>query len=444
MEFPLSSGSGTGAGLEESGGVLSDGKRPFYGYAIVAAGFTIWLVYWGTFQSFGIFYKPLTEEFGWSRAETALAYSLTSIVQAALAIFMGWLTDRLGPRLVVTVFGSFLGISYLLLSHVNSLSEFYVYNAVVGALGMSTGVVPIMATIARWFVKRRAMMVAVVQAGIGIGGFIFAPFTAWMIVNYGWRPTYKVLGVIVLVVGTVAGLMLKRDPRSVMQSPDGIRQPEALRSQPKADQAGPGLALNQALRTPQFWIVLGIFSSFGFCRSAFLPHIANHVQDLGFSISDGANVVAVLVVASIVGRVWLGCVANRSAFAVSFVVTTVALSWALIARDLWELYLFAVVFAFGWGAQAVLRLTVTAETFGLRSLGVVLGVLGFCEAFAGASGTYLSGLLFDLTGNYQLAFLVSIPVSAAGVVLSMVLKPIKRSGGADVTGESPACGGRGF
>ncbi|MHC1724985.1 MAG: MFS transporter [Syntrophobacteraceae bacterium] len=319
------------------------GKRPFYGYAIVIASFCIWMVHWGSLQSFGVFYKPLTDEFGWSRAEVALAFSMLSIVHATAAIFMGSLTDRLGPRLIVTLFGSFVGISYLLLSQMSSLGQFYFYYAVVGALGMSTGNVPIMATVARWFTRRRALMVAIVQAGIGIGGFVFAPFSAWMIVNYGWRMAYEALGVILLVVGVISGLMLKRDPQSVQQLPDGIVLTEKSQPLPKTGQGTPGLPLKEAARTRQFWIAVGIFSCFGFCRSAFLPHIANHVQDLGFSISDGANVVALLTVSSIVGRVWLGCVENRSAFATSFAVTTVSLIWALMARELWSLYIFAIV-----------------------------------------------------------------------------------------------------
>lgn len=412
--------------LEKQASAPTTGSgRFFYGYVIVVASFCIWLVQWGSIQSFGVFYKPLTEEFGWSRAETALALSMVSVVHAAAAIIMGSLTDRIGPRIIVTIIGSLVGISYLLLSQMNSLGQFYFYYAVVGALGMSTGSVPIMATISRWFVKRRALMVAIVQAGVGIGGFVFAPFSAWMIVNYGWRQAYEAMGAIVLVIGIISGLILKRDPHSVSQFPDGIARTETSPAPTGTGKGAPGLSLANAAGTQQFWIAVGLFSCFGFCRSAFLPHIANHVQDLGFSISDGANVMAVLTVFSIVGRVWLGCVENRLAFVASFAVTTVSLIWALFARDLWGLYLFAIAFAFGWGAQAVLRFTVTAEIFGLRSIGLLLGVLGFCEAAAGGFGTYFSGLLFDVSGSYQLAFWISIPVSALGVILALLMKPIK-------------------
>jgi len=106
---------------------MSGEKRFFYGYIVAAAGFAIWLIGWGTYTPcFSVFFKPLLAEFGWSRAETSLAYSLSFLVQAGLAIMMGWLTDRLGPRIVMTVLGSFLGVSYLLMSQVSALWQFQI------------------------------------------------------------------------------------------------------------------------------------------------------------------------------------------------------------------------------------------------------------------------------------------------------------------------------
>ena len=102
---------------------------------------------------------------------------------APLSIVTGWLTDRLGPRLVVTIFGSFLGISYLLMSQVNALWQFYFNYGVLAAIGMSVTATPIMATVARWFVRRRGLMTGIVQAGLGIGGLIIAPLTGWLIFN---------------------------------------------------------------------------------------------------------------------------------------------------------------------------------------------------------------------------------------------------------------------
>jgi MFS family permease len=387
----------------------------------VAAGFFIWMIAWGTQQSYSVFFKPLSDEFGWSHAETVMAYSILSLVQAFAGIFMGWLTDKLGPRKVVTIFGSFLGIAYLLMSHMDTLWQFQVYYALIAAIGLSTATIPMMATIARWFTNRRGLMSALVQTGSGLGGVILAPVSGWLIIGYGWRSAYLIIGIVALLITTLAGLTLRRDPKIK----DQLTEESSTSKSQSAQPASKGIALSEALYTKQFWIVAGLFFSFGFCRSSFLPHIAAHVQHLGFSLTEGANIVAVLTLSSILGRFWLGRMGNKSAFIISFAVTTVALIWGIFAGDLWGLFLFGVIFGVGWGAQAVLRFIITADAFGTTSIGLIMGVLVFSEAIAAAIGSYLSGLLFDMTGSYQPAFWVSIPVSLSGIILATLIKPLK-------------------
>ena len=404
-------------------------KRFFYGYIVAAAGFAIWLIGWGTYTPcFSVFFKPLLAEFGWSRAETSLAYSLSFLVQAGLAIMMGWLTDRLGPRIVMTVLGSFLGVSYLLMSQVTALWHFQINYALVGGIGISTLTVPVMVTVSRWFIKKRALMIGIVQAGNGVGGFIFPPLAGWLILAYGWRSAYAMFGIIALAGMMIAGLFLKRDPRDTGQLPDGERvfmAVEEKRSNSGLNEAG--VSLREAIHTRQFWMIAGIYFSFGFCRSTFLAHIPAHVQDLGFSLADGANILAVITGSSMFSRIGMGRVAdgigNRKAFMISFAATTISLLWGLAANDLWKLYLFAFVFGVGWGNQAVLRFSLTSEVFGIASLGLVMGILGVAESVAATFGSYFAGYIFDVFGSYQLVFWLGVGISSTGILLAWLLKP---------------------
>ena len=116
-------------------------------------------------------------------------------------------------------------------------------------------------------------------------------------------------------------------------------------------------------------------------------------------------------------------IGNRPAFMISFAATTVILMWGLVAEQLWGLYLFAFVFGFGWGAQAVLRFAVTSEAFGLVSLGLLMGILEPAAAGASTFGSYFAGYLFDIVGNYDPAFWTGIAVSIIGIVLTSALKP---------------------
>ena len=401
----------------------------FYGYIVAGAGFGIWLIGWGTYTPcFSVFFKPLLAEFGWSRAETSLAYSLSFLVQAGLAIVMGWLTDRLGPRIVMTVLGSFLGVCYLLMSQVSALWQFQINYALVGGIGVSTLTIPVMVTVSRWFIKKRGLMIGIVQAGNGVGGFFFPPFAGWLILVYGWRSAYVMLGIIALAGIIIAGLFLKRDPRDIGQLPDGentFMTVEEKRPHPGLQEVG--ISLREAIHTRQFWMIAGIYCSFGFCRSTFLAHIPAHVQDLGFSLANGANVLAVITGSSMFSRISMGRVAdrigNRKAFMISFAATTISLLWGLAANDLWKLYLFAFVFGVGWGNQAVLRFSLTPEVFGMASLGFVMGILGVAESGAATFGSYFAGHIFDVFGSYQPVFWVGIGVSVMGILLAWLLKP---------------------
>jgi MFS family permease len=406
-------------------------SRHHHGYSVTAAGFAIWFIGWGTFTpGFGVFLKPLLAEFGWTRAEASLAYSLSLLVMAVAGIGMGWLTDRLGPRIVTMVFGAFAGISYLLMPRVTTLLQFQLNWALLGGIGASTFTVPVMATLSRWYVKKRGFMIGIVQAGMGVGGVLFPPFTGWLILTYGWRSAYTVLGLITLTGIVVSGFFLRRDPAEAGQLPDGMLTTAGrVAEQAHLNPQGPGLSFGEALRTRQFWIIAGLFCTFGFCRSAFTIHIAAHVQDLGFGLADGANILAVIVGASMFGRIGMGRVAdmigNRLTFILSFGATTVSLMVGSVAGSLWSLVLFALIFGLAWGNQAVLRFALTSEVFGLASLGVMMGVFGLSESLAATFGSYFAGYVFDVAGSYRPVFWTGIGVSLTGTILAVFLAPAK-------------------
>ncbi len=397
-----------------------------YGYTIATAGFAVWFINGMYTAAFSVFLTPMQAEFGWSRAEISAAFSLSTILSGVSCIFMGRLTDKLGPRFVVTVFGSFLGISYLLMSQIVALWQFELIYAVVVSIGISSTLVPVMSTIVRWFVKKRGLVTGIVQSGVGIGGMVVAPLTAWLILTYGWRFSYFIIGIVALVGIIASGLFLKSNPDSKKESAGDGSITRMDSSDNPVKQGKTGYSLHKAMKTRQFWIMAGLYFTFGFCRSAFLPHTAAFVQDKGFSLFEGANVVAILTLSSVFGRIIIGRLAdkigNHRALIISESLTTVSFALGLISNDLWMLFLYGVIFGFGWGAQAVLRFSLAAEEFGLVAIGAVMGVLSLAEATSASFGSYIAGYIFDTFGNYQPAFWLGIAIS----IISIVFAPMGR------------------
>ncbi|MFC1911039.1 MFS transporter [Chloroflexota bacterium] len=403
-------------------------QKFFYGYVVALAGFGVWFMGFATQSTFSVFFLPVSNDFGWTRAETALASALYGLMGGVLALGMGWLTDRLGPRIVVTVFGSFVAISFLMLSQMHSLWEFDIYYALIASVGMSTASVPIMATVSRWFVRRRGLMSGLVQAGTGVGGFTNNLLAGWLIINYGWRNAYLGIGILALVILISSGMFLRRDPRDMGLLPDGAVPSGKPEDKTKPKAATPAFSLRSMVKTHQFWVIAGLFFVFGYCRSTFITHTAPHVQDLGFSLSDAATVMAIISLSSIVGRIVMGRASDtmgiRAAMVISYAATTVDMIWGMYASSLWGLYIYAFIFGFGWGAQAVLRFPATAAAFGTRSAGLVMGIMGIFEnVIAAAIGVFMAGWVFDLVGSYQPIYWSGLGVSLVGVILAAMVKP---------------------
>jgi len=405
---------------------LTEDRKPkfFYGYIVVIAAFLILVMTWGTIYSFGVFFKPVLIEFGWTRAATSGAYSLCLLLLAFLGIVAGRLNDRFGPRIVATACGLFLGSGYLLMSQISTIWQLYLFYGVMLAIGASGSYVPLASTIARWFVKRRGLITGIAVSGIGVGTMIMPPVANWLIAEYGWRLSYLVVGIAVLVLIISAAQFLRYEPSQMGQLPYGENKTEPERVNFKAR----GFSLQEAIRTRQFWMISAMFFCFGVAIQSIIVHIVPHATDLGISAASAANILAVIGASSAIGRIMMGGVAdrigNKLALITIFILMTVALLWLLVTKEPWMFYLFAATFGFAYGGWATLISLIPAELFGLGSLGVILGAVTFSPASGEALGPVLTGRIFDVTGSYQPAFLVCVAVCIIATVLALFLKPI--------------------
>ncbi len=403
-------------------------RKPSYGYVIVAATFVIMLFSQGLFIVFGVFFDPLVSQFGWSRATISGAYSLSSILTGVLGIVAGWLTDKFGPRLVVAVSGLFLGLGYLLISQVNALWQFYLFYGVFVGIGMGGLWIPLLSPIVRWFTARRSLMTAIVTSGLTVGQLIAPPLISRLIGAQGWRQAYILLGSVTMGVIVILALFLRRDP-----GPSGKSTGTEFAAQP-AKGGSLDFPFKAALRTGQFWLVAVAFFCVGVAAFSIWVHIVPYAIQLGIPGVTAANILAISGGVGIIGNFALGGyagdkISNRWAFLLGTALMAAALFWLLFSRELWSLYLFAVVFGIGLGGMATAESPLVAELFGKTSHGLIYGTIGFSWTAGGALGPSVVGYLWDVRGNYQLAFVLCALVGLLSLLLLALLRPTKRRGG---------------
>jgi MFS family permease len=401
--------------------------RFFYGYVIVVVAFLMMLLMHGTLNTFGIFFKPLSTYFDWNSALTSGAFSLSISLLGLLAVATGRLTDRFGPRVVLSGCGFFLGLGYLLMSQTSATWQLYLFYGVVIAIGMSGCFVPFISTVARWFVKRRGLMTGVTVAGVGAGTMIIPPLANWLISNHGWRTSYAIMGFVVLAVIILAAQFLRRNPAQMRQLPYGHNEIPADSSNLRVR----GFSLKEAMRTRQFRLLCVALLSFSFQLQTIMVHIVPLATEVGISTTAAANIFIALGALSIVGRIAIGSASDRigirSALIICFILVTAALVWLLVAEEMWMFYLFAIVFGLAAGGIAALISPSVAELFGLSSHGVIVGVVVLIMSVGAALGPVLAGGIFDTTGSYDWAFVVCTVVAVIGLVSAVLLRVAKKT-----------------
>ena len=191
-----------------------------------------------------------------------------------------------------------------------------------------------------------------------------------------------------------------------------------------------GLSLKQAIKTGRFWIFGLVAFGFVFCMQLIVVHITPHAIDSGILAIVAASIVSIIAAVSLIGRLGIGFLSDRlgamPALAACLIIFALALIWLLFAKEVWMFYIFAIIYGIAYGGEAAVMVLVPAELFGLKYVGIITAATFFMGAIGGAIGAPFGGYIFDITGSYDLAFVICIIISTLAFILSMILL---RSGG---------------
>ena len=338
-----------------------------------------------------------------------------------LAVFGGWALDKYGPRNVGIFIGTFTGLSLLLTSRTHAPWQLLITYSLLLALGTGPIYGTVNTTASRWFVKKRGLVVGITSSGGGVGTIVIAPFAAFLISNFGWRTAFIVMGVISLVIIVAVSLLLKKDPQDVGLFPDGrkARSPERDIHKKEVDLQPVDFSLTQAVRNKQFWLLFFAWVFFALSLHMILVHIVAYAVDTGISSMDAAVILSLIGLANIPGRLLVGKLSDvigRKALGVACnLIQFGTLLWLMWADRLWMLYVFALFFGFMWGGSGTVITALIGDLFGTRSLGTIMGMMSAGWAFGAAIGPAIGGFIFDMSGNYFMAF-----GSGAGALFAVV------------------------
>ncbi len=369
------------------------------GWLVVAATTTATFAVFGVVYSFGAVFTAIREEFGVGKGQAALFFSITTFIYFVVGVFTGRLADRYGPRPLLLAGALSIGLGLFLTSLVNNILLGYLTYGVGAGIGVGCAYVPMVATVGGWFEKDRTKAMGVAVAGIGVGTLVGAPLAKHLVISYGWRNAFVVLGVGSAALLALASIGARRPPGSGSQEP-----PPPLRL---------------LLKDPRF---IWLYVSMTFLSSGlFVPmvYLDDYLESQGRS--GGALLIGIIGATSVVGRLALGAVASKVDLMRLYQICVMALGasyviWLLAGANYASLVVFAVCMGTAYGGWIALSPAVTAYLFGPIGLGGVLGALYTSAGIGGLVGPPVIGVVIDAT-NYKTAIGLAIVLSAVSLVL---------------------------
>src|SRR5580704_13870265 len=354
--------------------------------------------------TFGVFAKPLAEEFKSSRGSIALAVSLLDLMVTFSAPGVGRLADRYGARGVIVSALAGLAACLIGLSYVQPpLWHLYVLYMAAGLVGVASSTVTYSRVIANWFDRKRGLALGLSSTGTGLGAFIGPSLAQFLIERGGWRLAYLGLAGFTLVVALpVVAIFLRGTPEEVGLSPDGAAQPGEHK--PEADRTG--MTVSEAIQTPKFWLLCGIFFLVAACGTGTISHIAPLLTDSGASGRSAALAASLFGIASIAGRVGNGYLVDRffaprvAAVLFAGAAVGIAMLWSGVTGN--AAFVAALLLGLAIGAEADVMPFLISRYFGMRSMAELYGCAFGAYALGNASGRYLIARGFDVTGSYRM------------------------------------------
>jgi MFS family permease len=366
----------------------------------------------------GFFFRPLQNEFGWSRSAVAAVQTIARLLEAVIAPVVGPFIDRYGPQALMPIGAVVVGLAMLGVTQINAIWQFYILRGIVVAIGFTLmGNLVSDVAINNWFVRKRGRALAIARVGSNVSNIIFIPVTVFVIAASGWRTMFVIFAIVTWVAVLIPSVVLmRRRPEDMGLRPDGAVPTVAETTSRKEE--GPPTVLpasepiwnrRELLKTSSFWLLVLCFGIDSMAFQGINISLAPYIQDLGY---DDTTLTAVMTFRAIVMAIILplmGFLAERahrvSVRVTPFVIQSIGAVLFLLAQQPVFLWLAVAVYGIGFSGVIVTQEVVWANYFGRLSLGLVRSSAYLVAFGFGAIGPIIMNVAFDLLGSYRPAFM---------------------------------------
>lgn len=402
-------------------------KRLYYGWWVVAAAVVGMIFGYSTLLgvTFGLFIKPLSAEFGWSRTEISFAVTICSVLVIVLSPLLGVLIDRFGVRRVLLPGLFIFGLTVCAISFLtSSLWHFYLMYVLIPVAGLATLPTTYSRVILNWFDKKRGLALGIALSGIGISGIIAPPFIQHIISTFDWRMAYLVMGGMVLVVGwPIIFAVFKEAPsdKEVFAERTGndIKQDEE-------HLATPGFQFSEVVKQQSFWLMTVSFVLIGISTSGVVLHLIPLLTDRGIAPDKAAGMVSLLGIWLIIGRVFCGYLVDRffAPLVAALFLTGPVIGLVFLALDFQVLIPLTIcLFGLGFGAEFDLMSYLVSRYLGLQAYGKTYGIMYSAFSIGSGTGVTAMGWTFDRFGEYTPGLWCLAVCMTFGIILIAILGP---------------------
>jgi OFA family oxalate/formate antiporter-like MFS transporter len=377
--------------------------------------------------AWSVFIRPLNAEFGWTRAEIAMAFAICCLVFGLMTFPAGRMSDKYGPRNVVMVGGLILGVGFVLSGFIQSKLQLYVTYGLIAGFGGGLIYLPPIATAPKWWPDRRALATGFAVVGLGLGSFLMGPLATYIITNpaMGWRYVFWYCGVAMGIMALAAGAFLQPPPKGWKPAGWTPPAPPAGAAAPKATR---DWTHEETTKDPKFWLLYLAYFCGSFAGLMVIGHIAGHGRDQGLTPMEAAGAVSALAFCNAGTRVLSGwfvdMIGIRVYFGILFALQVAGMLMLYPSGGIyWALWLVAALIGWNYGAMFTLFPATCLQFYGPTAQGSNYGLLFTAWGLAGFAGPWVGGWLKDSTGTYYIPFIAGAVVCAIAALIIFTTKP---------------------